>query len=207
MYFTFPESPRPAPFAFLAIPAEFAGRLALILGVFGRVAALGLFVEMIVALAVGHSKIGFFMNGSGHQPGEGFEYHLLAGTYGFVGDAQEWCIFDRSHPGEESRKRVTGFQRYTTGPGLSERNRANPKFCAEVDRCLSLCGLSKIASTGSWSVGPAAVLLSSLGPDPADTGGPHSSCSVTFFTSSPLIRVILATGFPAFSEGVTLTAR
>ncbi len=68
----------PAPFAFLAIMAEFAGGLGLILGLLGRVAAFGIFVEMVVAVAMVHSKIGFFMNWSGQQKGEGFEYHLLA---------------------------------------------------------------------------------------------------------------------------------
>ena len=67
----------PAPLAFLAIMAEFAGGLGLIFGLFGRVAALGIFVNMLVAVAMVHSKIGFFMNWSGNQKGEGFEFHLL----------------------------------------------------------------------------------------------------------------------------------
>ena len=33
---------------------------------------------MIVAVAMVHSRVGFFMNWSGQQKGEGFEYHLLA---------------------------------------------------------------------------------------------------------------------------------
>lgn len=65
-------------FAFLAIVAEFCGGLGLILGLLGRVAAFGIFVEMIVAVAMVHSRVGFFMNWSGQQKGEGFEYHLLA---------------------------------------------------------------------------------------------------------------------------------
>ena len=48
----------PAAFGFLAIMAEFAGGLGLILGLFGRIAAFGIFVEMIVAVAMVHSKIG-----------------------------------------------------------------------------------------------------------------------------------------------------
>ena len=68
----------PAVFAFLAIAAEFFGGLGLIFGVLTRVAALGIAVNMLVAIAMVHSRFGFFMNWSGNQKGEGFEYHLLA---------------------------------------------------------------------------------------------------------------------------------
>ena len=67
----------PAPFAFLAIAAEFFGGLGLILGLLTRIAAFGIAVNMLVAIAMVHSAFGFFMNWSGTQKGEGFEYHLL----------------------------------------------------------------------------------------------------------------------------------
>ena len=67
----------PAIFAFLAICAEFLGSLGLILGFLTRIAAFGITVEMIVAVATIHSHIGFFMNWFGNQKGEGYEYHLL----------------------------------------------------------------------------------------------------------------------------------
>jgi putative oxidoreductase len=67
----------PAPLAFLAIAAEFFGGLGLILGAFTRIAAFGIAVNMIVAIATVHSAFGFFMNWNGAQKGEGFEYHLL----------------------------------------------------------------------------------------------------------------------------------
>jgi putative oxidoreductase len=67
----------PAPFAFLAIAAEFFGGIGLLLGLLGRVAALGITVNMLVAIATVHLPNGFFMNWSGQQKGEGFEYHLL----------------------------------------------------------------------------------------------------------------------------------
>ena len=67
----------PAPFAFLAIAAEFFGGLGLILGFLTRIAAFGIAVNMAVAIATVHSGFGFFMNWSGTQKGEGFEYHLL----------------------------------------------------------------------------------------------------------------------------------
>jgi len=68
----------PALFAFLAIAMQFAGAIALILGLFTRVAALGIAVNMLVAVAMVHAQYGWFMNWFGNQKGEGFEYHLLA---------------------------------------------------------------------------------------------------------------------------------
>ncbi len=68
----------PAVFAFLAILAEFAGSLALIAGLFSRIAAFGIGTVMVVAIVTAHAANGFFMNWSGSQKGEGFEYHLLA---------------------------------------------------------------------------------------------------------------------------------
>ena len=68
----------PALFAFLAIAAEFAGSIALILGLGTRVAALGIASVMAVAIATVHYQFGFFMNWTGAQKGEGFEYHILA---------------------------------------------------------------------------------------------------------------------------------
>jgi putative oxidoreductase len=67
----------PAPFAFLAIAAEFFGGLGLILGFVTRIAAFGIAVNMLIAIATVHSAFGFFMNWNGTQKGEGFEYHLL----------------------------------------------------------------------------------------------------------------------------------
>jgi putative oxidoreductase len=68
----------PAPLAFLAICAEFFGGLGLLLGLLGRIAALGIIVNMLVAIATVHRVNGLFMNWSGQQKGEGFEFHLLA---------------------------------------------------------------------------------------------------------------------------------
>ncbi len=68
----------PAPFAFLAICAEFFGGLGLIFGLLSRIAALGIITNMVVAIAKVHAGNGFFMNWNGQQKGEGFEYHLLA---------------------------------------------------------------------------------------------------------------------------------
>jgi putative oxidoreductase len=68
----------PAVFAFLAICAEFLGSLGLIVGALSRIAAFGILCNMIVAVSMFHAKAGFFMNWTGQQQGEGFEYHLLA---------------------------------------------------------------------------------------------------------------------------------
>lgn len=67
----------PSVFAFLAIMAEFLGGLGLIFGLLTRVAAFGITVTMLVAILAVHGQFGFFMNWSGAQKSEGFEYHLL----------------------------------------------------------------------------------------------------------------------------------
>ncbi|MBZ0157776.1 MAG: DoxX family protein [Alphaproteobacteria bacterium] len=67
----------PAFFAFLAILAESAGSLGLILGFLTRIAAFGITCNMVVAVFLLHFQHGFFMNWFGKQKGEGFEYHLL----------------------------------------------------------------------------------------------------------------------------------
>ena len=67
----------PVPLAFLAIAAEFFGGLGLVLGFLTRIAAFGIAVNMLVAIAQVHGAFGFFMNWGGTQKGEGFEYHLL----------------------------------------------------------------------------------------------------------------------------------
>ena len=67
----------PTVFAFLAIAAEFFGGLGLIFGLFTRVAAFGISCNMIVAVAMVHHQFGFFMNWTGAQKGEGYEYHLI----------------------------------------------------------------------------------------------------------------------------------
>jgi putative oxidoreductase len=67
----------PAAVAAGVILLEFFGPLLLILGLATRVVALGLAGLMAGAIATVHLPHGFFMNWSGSQAGEGFEYHLL----------------------------------------------------------------------------------------------------------------------------------
>jgi putative oxidoreductase len=73
----FESSGIPALFAFLAIVAEFFGGIGLLLGFLTRIAAFGIAIVMLVAIATVHWPNGFFMNWAGNQKGEGFEYHLL----------------------------------------------------------------------------------------------------------------------------------
>lgn len=70
----------PAVLAFLAIVAQFFGGIALLVGLLGRVAALGIGVVMVVAVLTVHAQHGFFMNWAGTLPAgaEGWEFHLLA---------------------------------------------------------------------------------------------------------------------------------
>lgn len=70
----------PAALAVLAIMAEFAGSIALLFGFLSRVAAFGIACVMVVAVTTTHWQNGFFMNWTGAQAGEGFEFHLLALT-------------------------------------------------------------------------------------------------------------------------------
>jgi putative oxidoreductase len=62
----------------LAISAEFFGGIALIVGFLGRLAALGIMTNMVVAIAMVHYPFGLFMNWDGTKAGQGYEYHLLA---------------------------------------------------------------------------------------------------------------------------------
>jgi putative oxidoreductase len=64
--------------ALIVVVAESVGAAALIVGVGSRVAALGIASVMIGAVVTTHLPHGFFMNWTGAQGGEGFEYHLLA---------------------------------------------------------------------------------------------------------------------------------
>lgn len=68
----------PAPLGLLAIAAELLGPVGLALGLLTRVAALGIACVMVVAALTAHAPHGFFMNWTGKQKGEGFEFHLLA---------------------------------------------------------------------------------------------------------------------------------
>jgi len=68
----------PAPFAFLAIAAEFFGGLGLIVGFLCRFSAASLILIMAGAIALVHGQNGFFL---GHGPSDtlatsGFEYNL-----------------------------------------------------------------------------------------------------------------------------------
>ena len=68
----------PALLAFLVILSESLGSLGLIVGFLTRVAAFGCAAVMLGAIGMVHWQNGFFMNWMGKQPGEGFEYHILA---------------------------------------------------------------------------------------------------------------------------------
>lgn len=85
----------PAILAFLAIMAEFAGPLGLFTGLLSRVAAFGIASTMVVAILTVHAANGFFMNWTGKQAGEGFEYHLLVLGMALaiiVGGAGKWSL-------------------------------------------------------------------------------------------------------------------
>ena len=68
----------PAPVGWLVIAAETIGALALMAGLATRLTAFGVAAVMVGAVWFAHLPHGFFMNWTGAQGGEGFEYHLLA---------------------------------------------------------------------------------------------------------------------------------
>lgn len=63
--------------ALLVIIGESFGSIALLAGFFTRFTAASLALIMLGAISMVHIPHGFFMNWSGQQLGEGFEYHLL----------------------------------------------------------------------------------------------------------------------------------
>src|SRR5256886_9607731 len=67
----------PTVFAFLAIIAEFLGELGLIFGLLTRVAAFGVFFDMIVAVALVLVPFGFFIKLPGCRKREGLSFSML----------------------------------------------------------------------------------------------------------------------------------
>lgn len=63
--------------ALLVILGESLGALSIIFGFLTRFSAASLALIMLGAISMAHAQNGFFMNWSGKQAGEGFEYHLL----------------------------------------------------------------------------------------------------------------------------------
>lgn len=61
---------------FLVILSEFAGALLLLLGLATRFWAVAIICLMIGTIVTVHRENGFFMNRSGTNAGEGFEYHI-----------------------------------------------------------------------------------------------------------------------------------
>ena len=62
----------------LVILGESLGALGLIAGFLTRLCALGIVATQLGAFFMVHVPVGFFMNWSGRQKGEGYEYALLA---------------------------------------------------------------------------------------------------------------------------------
>lgn len=75
----------PTPLAYVAAFAEFAGSIALLLGMFTHVAALGILITMLVATFKVHTPAGFFLNSSGDaKRGNGYEYTLTLAVIALV---------------------------------------------------------------------------------------------------------------------------
>ena len=74
----------PYGFALLIILAESLGMILLVLGILTRVWSAAVILIMLGAIVQEHGQFGFFMNWSGAQGGEGFEFHLLVMVISFV---------------------------------------------------------------------------------------------------------------------------
>jgi putative oxidoreductase len=68
----------PTALAAAVVAGELLAPLALVVGFLGRLAAAGIAAIMLGAIVLVHAQHGLFMNWTGTQAGEGFEYHLLA---------------------------------------------------------------------------------------------------------------------------------
>lgn len=80
----FVSSGVPTPVAILIIIGESFGALSLIVGFLARFSAFAISLIMLGAVYMVHIPNGFFMNWSGAQQGEGFEYHILAIGLGLI---------------------------------------------------------------------------------------------------------------------------
>jgi putative oxidoreductase len=62
---------------YLVAIGEFFGGIGLVAGILSRFSAAAISVIMLGAIVITHAQFGFFMNWTGMQKGEGFEYHLV----------------------------------------------------------------------------------------------------------------------------------
>ncbi|HTR82676.1 MAG TPA: DoxX family protein [Bacteroidota bacterium] len=74
----------PAPLAYLGPFVEFLGGIALVLGLFTKFAALGIFIMMLVATLKVHLPMGFFLSGKGDGKGQGYEFTLTLAVISLV---------------------------------------------------------------------------------------------------------------------------
>ncbi|GIW52003.1 MAG: hypothetical protein KatS3mg081_1358 [Gemmatimonadales bacterium] len=95
----------PTVLGLLVILAETFGSLGLLLGFLGRAAAASIAAIMLGAIYLVHWNVGFFMNWTGTQAGEGFEYHILALAIALavmVKGSGAWSIDLRLAPARET---------------------------------------------------------------------------------------------------------
>ncbi len=121
----------PAPLALLAIAAEFLGGLFLILGLLGRLSALGIAVNMAVAILLVHLRYGLFMNWFGTKAGEGIEYHLLAlalASLIIVRGSGAWSLDRLLSEQLETRSGAVAVHRGVKTPGASRPMPGMPRI-------------------------------------------------------------------------------
>ncbi len=74
----------PTLLAYLGPFVEFVGGIALLIGVFTKFAALGIFIMMLVATLKVHLPMGFFLSGKGDGKGQGYEFSLTLAVISLV---------------------------------------------------------------------------------------------------------------------------
>jgi putative oxidoreductase len=85
----------PIALSLAVVAGELLGSLALVVGLFGRLAAATIFLIMLGAVVLVHLDNGFFMNWTGTKAGEGFDYHVLAMGLALVVCLKERRALDR----------------------------------------------------------------------------------------------------------------
>ncbi len=74
----------PAPLTYAASFTEFLGSIFIIAGFITRLSALGLLINMIVAIFKVHVKSGFFLSSGEPNKGNGYEFNLALATMSIV---------------------------------------------------------------------------------------------------------------------------
>ena len=125
------------PFGYLAAIGEFFGGLGLAVGFLARFSAASITLIMLGAIAIVHAKAGFFMNWTGKQAGEGFEYQCTQQQRGSALQAERVELIKAARTGEGEH---TGVHRLGVGIGIVRKTWRVLHRSAECQPVLWLTG-------------------------------------------------------------------